>query len=783
MNKKKKTYMILGIVGGILYLFVVLFFIHYMIMKEELKGSDESVLTAALNDLATQPFAIFPFPIEALLYIFLITISVAFFAYAAALNMKNRRAYNPKTVHGDAKWLKDQFLDDYDRRFAEPFGKPGHDGKNNMILSKEMFMSLDNRGIADNNNHQGRNMNVFAIGGSGAGKSFGLVGPNIMQANCSFCVTDPSGELYRNYSWFLEKEGYQIKVFNLSHMERGNHYNPFRYIHNDKDIEVLVSTLIANTTPENASGGDPFWEKSETALLLALIAYLFHYGTERDRNFSTVMRLLRAAEIDENDSSAQSGLDLLFQELVDKGLTNEFAYKQYRTFKMGAGKTLKSILISAAVRLQQFDLEDVANLTDTDDIDLDSIVDTKTALFVIIPTGDKTFNFIATMMYSQMFQRFYQYCENTVVYSQVVKNAEGEVVRVFRADSEEERENEAKKKAESFLEKAKSASVKEEKKYGLFTIRAKDGTSLGYSTLKDDAEKMLHSLKNGTTEKWGKARLPIHLRFLFDEFANTGKPANFQELVATIRKYDMSVTIILQSLQQMKNLYEKEWEAITGNCDNAIYLGGGADTVTTKWVSELLGKETRVVLGTSYNSGNSGSQSYNPQGEDLLNPAQLRTLPEDECIVIPKSLAAYKGKKYNATEHPNWKYCNGSHQTVFNAERQEDLYLEYMKSFKTDKKKKSIHGNTAISPEEKQKLDKAKNEMARARAEEIKNNRDANGNQIISSPEAVNKTGAGAIEHHLKAKSPTDIKETTSSLVNDNEDFPYDELTFTSVKL
>lgn len=778
-KKKKQIYLTMGIVIGVIYLGCVWVYLHYAIVQDETGFYGQELWDAVFRDIKIQPFAIFPFPVISLLYIFLVTLCVAVIVYSFILNAKNKRAYNPDTVHGDAKWLDGKALDEYNMKFTEPFDKITHEGKNNMILSRDLFMSLDNRGIGDHNNHNSRNMNVLAIGGSGAGKSFGLVGPNLMQAGtCSFIVTDPSGELYRNYSWFLEKEGYRIKCFNLSHMERGNHYNPFRYIHSDKDIEVLVNTLISNTNPPEKTGGDPFWEKSETALLLALIAYLYHEGTEADKNFSTVMRLLRAAEIDENDSSAESPLDQLFNELAEKD-PSSFAYKQYRTFKMGAGKTLKSILISAAVRLQQFDLEDVANLTDTDDIDLDSVGDEKTALFVIIPTGDKTFNFLATLMYSQLFQRFYTYCENTAIYSQVVYNQEGEVIRTFRAENQEASNSQAKKLAEEFLNKAKDATVKEEKKYGLFMIRAKDGTSLGYSTLKERAEEMLESMRHGYVKQLGKARLPIHVRFLMDEFANTGKPANFQELVATIRKYEISVMIILQSLQQMKNLFEKEWEAISGNCDNAIYLGGGADTVTAEWISKLLGKETRVVLGTSYN-GNSGSTSYNRQGEDLFAPAQLRTMDERDCIVIQKSLQAYKGAKYNATKHPNWKYCDGSHQYFFNADRQRDLYLEYVRAGggKVSKKGESKHGVVIMTPEMKKVLDELRNIGAKERAEEIKNNRGADGKPLISSPTDVNAEGTGSMKNHIKAQTMQDIKETTSSFVDDNDNCPYDEADF-----
>ena len=242
-----------------------------------------------------------------------------------------------------------------------------------MIKLENLCKSYNDKVVLNNINLEIADGETLAIiGGSGSGKSYNFVGPNLMQANCSYVVTDPSGGLFKEYGHFFERQGYHVKCFNLSRMSEGNHYNPFHYIHSDKDVEILVTTLISNTTPPDKSGGDPFWEKSETALLVALIAYLYHYCDEEMQNFSSVMKLMRAADSDENDSSQKSQLDYIFDGIENED-PNSFAVKQYKTFKMGAGKTLKGILISCAVRLQAFDLEDVATLTDSDDIELDNV--------------------------------------------------------------------------------------------------------------------------------------------------------------------------------------------------------------------------------------------------------------------------------------------------------------------------------------------------------------------------------------------------------------------------
>ena len=741
-----------------------------LVMHENPKLDLMNGINEGLSDLVKQPFAIFPLPPGTITMILLITLLIGFALFVIVSNAQLRAHYNNKTVLGSARWLKDQELAEYTRDCVEPLGSPQIDLSKNMILAQKMYMSMDSRRISSHNNFKRmRNMNVFVIGGSGAGKSFGLVGPNILQANCSYIVTDPSGGLFKDYGWFLEYNGYRIKCFNLDHMDRGNHYNPFNYIHSDKDIEELVTTLISNTTPPEQHSGDPFWEKSETALLLSLIAYLYHYAPKRYKNFSNVMRLLRASDVRDNDDSAKSPLDLLFDEAKEKD-PEGFAIKQYETYTLAAPKTKQSILISAAVRLQAFDLNDVADLTDTDDIDLDSIGDEKTALFVIIPTGKTTFNFLASLMYTQLFQRLYSYCENEAQYSQLVVDGQDEIIRTFRADSPEESEI-ARKRAEKFLSKAHTAEIKEDKNTGLYYIYSKDNKILRYSNKREKAEEFLKELKNGKIKQNSGSRVPIHVRFLLDEFANTGKIPAFSEVVATIRKYEISVTIILQSLTQMKNLYEKEWEGISGNCDNTIYLGGGADTETAEWIEKLLGKETRDVQGTSINSGNQGgSMSINRQGAELMSAAELRTLPEDECIVLQKSIPAFKGKKYPASKHPNWHLVSETPDYAFNGSRQSFLYREYVKAgIDEAEEEKTILSVVPENKDEKEAREK-ENERERQRAEEIRNNKDfITRDPIISQPKEINPAENTFAEEELAASSEEEIDEVVESLTESDD--------------
>ena len=716
---------------SILYILFCSYVIHTMhIRREHPTYEVHEWLSQGFFDMFLNPFSIFPLPRGWFSAVVFVTLAFLFFGVLNIILRYYQRHYDPDTVQGDAQWLKD--LDEYNRKFTEPFGVTDKSGKNNMIFSQDLFMSMNNAKIR-------RNMNVFIIGGSGAGKSFNFVGPNVLQANCSYALTDPSGGLYKEYGPFLEYYGYKIKCFNISHMERSSHYNPFNYIHSDKDIEILVTTLISNTNPPDKQGGDPFWEKSETALLNALIAYLHHYTDKKEQNFSNVMRLMLAADIDENDSSSKSPLDYVFEEIA-KTDPESFAAKQYGLFKMGAGKTLKGILISCGVRLQAFSLSDVAHLTDTDDIELDRIGDEKTGLFIILPTGDKTFNFLASLMYSQLFQRVYDYCENTAEFSQLIVDGDNQLLRTYRANSiEESKDKEV--EATSFFKRACEGKIVYNERFNWWELRTNDNELVFYRGTEELAYSSLELLRQGGVKANSEQsnhgqRLPIHLRLMLDEFANIGKIPEFEQKVATIRKYEISVSIILQSLSQMKNLYKDNWSEISGNCDCTIYLGGGADTETTKWISELLGKETRAVVNTSF--GKSGSMSINRQGVELFTAPQLRIMDEEDCIVLLKSTYAYKGKKYRTIDHPEYQLLSSLKPYSFNPEK-----IEYLQMNDDLRKEEFVitpednHGEIQDVSEKEQIIRQEREEEKEQKSAEMAANKDAEGKQIIQAAKDV----------------------------------------------
>lgn len=317
-------------------------------------------------------------------------IFILIYAIGVMVYLSTMKNYRRTVEYGSAKWANALNIN---RKYAN---------KNyleNKLLSQNVRIGL-------NGKIHRRNLNTIVIGGSGAGKTRFYCKPNIMQCNTSFVVLDPKGEILRSEGYLLEKEGYVIKVIDLIDMPKSHGYNPFHYIQSDKDILKLITNLIRNTTPKGSQSMDPFWEKSETALLEALMLYLYHYAPEDEQNFTMVMEMLTYAEVKEDDEEYESPLDELFHHL-ERSDPDSLALKQYQIYKQAAGKTAKSILISVGVRLAAFNLDSMASLTKFDELELDKIGERKTALFAVIPDNDSTFNFLVGMLYTQLFQMLY----------------------------------------------------------------------------------------------------------------------------------------------------------------------------------------------------------------------------------------------------------------------------------------------------------------------------------------------------------------------------------------
>ena len=354
-------------------------------------GDDLFAILGALSRVMEEPFHIQLCEdsfrtVLILLLIYGLTVG----AYAST-----RRNYRRGEENGSAKWGNPKTLNKkYEAREA----------KENKLLTEHVRMGLDGRV------HR-RNLNVMLVGGAGAGKTRGYAIPNLLQGNTSFVILDPKGELLWSTGKLLEEEGYEIRVLDLIHMEKSHGYNPFHYLRDDNDVQRLVTNLFKATTPKGSTTQDPFWDNAAQMLLSALIFYLLKEAPEEEQNFEMVMELLRSADVEEDNARAMSPVDILFMEL-ELRQPDHIALKYYKMYHRGAGKTLKSIQITLASRLEKFNLGSMASLTRYDELDLPSIGEKKVALFCIIPDNDTSFNFIVSMLYTQIFQQLFALADN-----------------------------------------------------------------------------------------------------------------------------------------------------------------------------------------------------------------------------------------------------------------------------------------------------------------------------------------------------------------------------------
>ena len=479
-----------------------------------------------------------------------VLIFVLCYGLGIGVYLSTDRNYRRREEHGSAKWGSAQAVR---KKYADK------KATENKILTQNVAIGLDGR------KHR-RNLNILVCGGSGAGKTRFFAKPNIMNANTSFVCLDPKGELLRDTGNLLKAKGYDIKVIDLINMEKSYCYNPFVYLRNDNDIQRLVTNLFKNTTPKGSQSQDPFWDQAAQMLLLALVFYLHYEAPADEQNFPMVMEMIRAGEVREDNDEYQSPLDELFDRLEMRN-PEHIALKYYRSYHSGSAKTLKSIQITLVSRLEKFNLESLASITQTDEMELWTLGEKKTAIFAVIPDNDSSFNFIVGLLYTQLFQQLY-----------------------YQAD-------------------------------------------------------VVHG-----------GRLPVHVHFVMDEFANVALPDEFDKLLATMRSREISVSIIIQNLAQLKALFEKQWESIVGNCDEFIYLGGNEQS-THEYVSKLLGKATIDMNTYGQSKGRSGSYSVNWQlaGRELLTPDEVRMLDNRYALLFIRGERPIQDFKYDILKHPNVK--------------------------------------------------------------------------------------------------------------------------------
>jgi type IV secretion system protein VirD4 len=537
------------------------------------------------------------------------TIGVYLIVYSKG---KNARKYRKGEEYGSARWGNSKDIRPYMDSIYEE----------NILLTETERLMMNGR---PKNPKHARNKNVMVVGGSGSGKTRFYVKPNLMQMHSSYVVTDPKGTILLECGKLLERgapkikfdkngrpvrdkrgiliyekndkgkviyEPYEIKVLNTINFKKSMHYNPFEYLKSEKDILKLVNTIIANTKGEGEKAGEDFWVKAEKLYYTALIGYIYYMAPKEEQNFTTLLEMINASEAREDDESFKNPVDLLFDALGETD-PNHFVLRQYKKYKLAAGKTAKSILISCGARLAPFDIQELRELMEYDEMELDTLGDRKTALFIIISDTDDTFNFVVAMMYTQLFN--------------------------------------------------------------LLCDKADD-------------------VYNG--------RLPVHVRFLLDEFANIGQIPKFEKLIATIRSREISASIILQAQSQLKAIYKDNADTIVGNCDSMLFLGGKEKT-TLKEISEVLGKETIDLYNESENRGREKSYGTNYQklGKELMSQDELAVMDSGKCILQLRGVRPFLSNKFDITKHKNYRYLSDyDEKHIYNIEKVLDPKLRFKRN-------------------------------------------------------------------------------------------------------
>lgn len=370
----------------IIFFFGGIIVIYFALLLTPIINTGLGGLIKEFPSVIREPFNI-NFSIES---IKVVSISLLIYVLVLTIYLSTKKNYRRREEHGSAKWGSAYKIN---KKYKQ---KPS---SNNKILTRRI-------GIGINAKIHRRNLNTLICGGSGAGKTRFYGKPNIMQCNTSFVVLDPKGEILRDTGYLLEDEGYEVRVLDLINMDKSHCYNPFVYLKNDNDVQKLVTNLFKSTTPKGSQSNDPFWDTAASMLLLALIFYLQYEAPEDEQNFEMVLELLRAGEVKEDDDNYQSTLDILMNRLEEKN-PNHIAVKYYRDYHSGSAKTLKSIQVTLASRLEKFNLESLAKMTHCDELDLPSLGEKKVALFAIIPDNDTSFNFLVSILYTQLFQQLF----------------------------------------------------------------------------------------------------------------------------------------------------------------------------------------------------------------------------------------------------------------------------------------------------------------------------------------------------------------------------------------
>jgi type IV secretory pathway TraG/TraD family ATPase VirD4 len=714
-----------ALLGGIL-LTIVLTYLSLSIqayMADHPRADLAEALQGISSVLAKNPFYFFPITYNIGVTLALDMLAILFLFVGYSYN-KLRVHHDINTLKGSSKWAD---LNELIKKFADFEGKNYKTAYNNAILSENMQMSI-------NQKKHFHALNTLILGATGSGKSRYFLKPNLLQMNCSYVITDPSGGILQENGETLRRFGYHIRVFDLVQMGNCDTYNPLKYCHRESDIKKIVQAFIKNTDGSGGKGGskDPFWDDSMNAFMCACIGLLttcpkgsdIPYGQipeitgMKDTDggslvfspvFATLCELTRMANKKwdsssnvqlyegvklgdgKNNTANASELAAIFENLRvweanRQGVSLEdmvkpYCLREWENFRIAPEKTSTTILMTTAVRLDPFNIEQVKDLTSTDTLDLDNFGASRDILFIITPTNDRTYNFLVSFLYTQLFDLLYVAGETKSAGSLDVKLPCGELVHHFTKEEVaadkgmidkkiEALKNLSIKKVEgggmlhgaktvkkkTWYGKTKKIKVKEKFFDGWYDILDADGELVSRRPTKALAESYVAAAKEAKTIPGNGKSVPTHVRFLMDEFPNLGEIPEFKEKLATMRKYEISCTVICQTITQLKGMYEKDYEVVDANCPQKVFLGGDENS-NNEYLSKKIGTGTVKGWNDSVDS-KKVNMSYNVESKELMRPEDLGRIPfEDEIVLIYGEDPIYD-KKYDYPKHKNYKYTH-----------------------------------------------------------------------------------------------------------------------------
>lgn len=641
---------------------------------------------------------------------------------------------NVYTIKGSSEWadpaaISDRYAEHSKKKFGQKVATDYRTQKNNIPLSKNVYVSL-------NANHHYRALNTMIIGTTGSGKTRYMLKPNVMQLNSSFVITDPKGDLLKECGEMLRRNGYRVRVFDTLNLKNCSTYNPLKYCTQESDIKKIVQAFMKNTDPnggKGSKGGDPFWDNAMNAFLCATIALLtskpkgsdIPYGQIPEvmggmcyaPAFANLCELTRMANkkwtpasgielLDgvalgdgKNNTANASELAAIFENLrvyeanlqgVDpEEMSKPYCLREWENFRIAPEKTSTTILMTAAVRLDPFNIEEIRNLTSTDTLDLDTFGTQRDALFLVISPTDRTYNFLPSFIYTQLFDNLYKIGAEKSVGSKILKLKNGELVKFFpKEEVQAGIKDKVKAIRNAYYEKRDGAGIEtteiedksgKTKKItvddGYYEIFDADGELITRRPNLKETEQYLADLKKAKLRNGKAPKLPYHVRFLMDEFANTGEIPEFKDKLATVRGYDISCVPILQSITQLKGMYTDDYEVVDANCPFTVFLGGDENT-NNEYLSKKIGKATVKGANISVGEKNKANTGYNVEQRELMMPEELGRMDYQDEIVLIYGEQPIKDKKIDYTSLPNY------YQTLDYAE---DVGLPHFNNFERPK--------------------------------------------------------------------------------------------------